>query len=42
VNGIASLTLRIEIPSHIVDTAVIFDEIEALDGIHYLKILARE
>lgn len=42
VNGIASLTLSIEIPGHVVDTAVIFDEIEALDGIHYLKILARE
>jgi len=42
VNGIASLTLSIEIPGHIVDTAVIFDEIEALEGIHYLKILARE
>jgi chorismate mutase len=42
VNGIASLTLSIEIPNQIGDTSVIFDEIEALDGIHYLKILARE
>jgi chorismate mutase len=42
VNGIASLTLSIEIPNQIGDTAVIFDEIEAMDGIHYLKILARE
>lgn len=42
VNGIASLTLSIEIPNQLIDTAVIFDEIEALDGIHYLKILARE
>lgn len=42
VNGIASLTLSIEIPNQLTDTALIFDEIEALDGIHYLKILARE
>ena len=42
VNGIASLTLSIEIPNQMVDTALIFDEIEALEGIHYLKILARE
>ena len=42
VNGIASLTLSIEIPNQMIDTALIFDEIEALDGIHYLKILARE
>lgn len=42
VNGIASLTLSIEIPNQMIDTALIFDEIEALEGIHYLKILARE
>jgi len=42
VNGIASLTLSIEIPPKIVDASAIFDEIEALDGIHYIKILARE
>ncbi|GAA4653997.1 ACT domain-containing protein [Anaerocolumna aminovalerica] len=42
VNGIASLTLSIEIPPQILDAAVIFDEIEALDGVHYIKILARE
>jgi len=42
VNGIASLTLSIEIPPQILDASVIFDEIEALDGIHYIKILARE
>ncbi len=42
VNGIASLTVSIEIPGHIGDSVVIFDEIEALAGIHYLKILARE
>ena len=42
VNGIASLTLSIEIPPQTLDASVIFDEIEALDGIHYIKILARE
>ncbi|MDF2801445.1 MAG: amino acid-binding domain protein [Anaerocolumna sp.] len=42
VNGIASLTLSVEIPSQLIDTSVIFDEIENLDGIHYIKILARE
>lgn len=42
VNGIASLTLSIEIPNQIIDTSVIFEQIEELDGIHYLKILARE
>ncbi|WP_313132753.1 ACT domain-containing protein [Anaerocolumna sp.] len=42
VNGIASLTLSIEIPPQTLDASVIFDEIEALEGIHYLKILARE
>lgn len=42
VNGIASLTLSIEIPSQFEDTAVIFEAIEELEGIHYTKILARE
>lgn len=42
VNGIASLTLSVEIPGHIVDTSMIFRDIETISGIHYLKILARE
>lgn len=42
VNGIASLTLSVEIPNGSVDTSVIFNEIESLKGIHYMKILARE
>ena len=42
VNGIASLTLSVEIPGHIVDTSGIFGDIETISGIHYLKILARE
>lgn len=42
VNGIASLTISVEIPSQITDTTTVFNEIETIDGIHYLKILARE
>ncbi len=42
VNGIASLTISVEIPNHMIDTVTIFDEIETINGIHYLKILARE
>lgn len=42
VNGIASLTLSVEIPNHIIDTFSIFNEIEQMNGIHYVKILARE
>lgn len=42
VNGIASLTLSIEIPGQFEDTTIIFEDIEALEGIHYTKILARE
>ena len=43
VNGIASLTISVcQIPSQITDTSIIFNEIEIIDGIHYLKILARE
>lgn len=42
VNGIASLTLSVEIPNQLIDIAVFFNEIESLNGIHYMKILARE
>lgn len=42
VNGIASLTLSIEIPSKLIDTSVLFNEIESINGIHYIKILSRE
>ncbi|MDF2950607.1 MAG: amino acid-binding domain protein [Anaerocolumna sp.] len=42
VNGIASLTLSIEISPQTVDASNIFEDIESIDGIHYLKILARE
>lgn len=42
VNGIASLTLSVEILPETVDVAAMIEDIESLNGIHYLKILARE
>ena len=42
VNGIASLTLSIEILPQTTDANQIMEAIEAKDGVHYLKILARE
>lgn len=42
VNGIASVTLSVEILPTTVDVTVMIEDIESLDGIHYLKILARE
>lgn len=42
VNGIASLTMSIDILPSTGDTMDLFTEMEALNGIHYLKILARE
>lgn len=42
VNGIASLTMSIDILPSTGDTMDLFAEMEALRGIHYLKILARE
>ena len=42
VNGIASLTLSIEILPQTTDANRIMEAIEARDGVHYLKILARE
>ena len=42
VNGIASLTISVGILPNTQDVQVMFDGIEELDGIHYLKILARE
>ena len=41
VNGIASLTLSIEILPQTTDANRIMEAIEARDGVHYLKILAR-
>lgn len=42
VNGIASLTLSVEILPSSESVATMIEEMEALGGIHYLKILARE
>lgn len=42
VNGIAMLTLSVEILPEVVDITKMIDNIEALEGIHFLKILARE
>ena len=42
VNGIASLTLRVEVLSDTGDISQMVETIEQQQGIHYLKILARE
>ena len=42
INGIASLTLSVEILPNTGDLSSMVEEIEKLEGIQYLKILARE
>ena len=42
VNGIASLTLSVDILPETTDANRIMERIEQQDGVHYLKILARE
>lgn len=42
VNGIASLTISVEILPSSESVSAMIEEMEALKGIHYLKILARE
>ncbi len=42
VNGVASLTISVEILPTTLNAAQMINSIEALEGIHYLKILARE
>ena len=42
VNGVASLTLSIDVLSETADIAQMVNQIEGQEGIHYLKILARE
>lgn len=42
INGIASLTMSIDILPSTGDTMDMFNDMEALTGIHYLKILGRE
>ena len=42
VNGIASLTLSVDVLNETGDISQMVDTIEEQQGIHYLKILARE
>lgn len=42
VNGVATLTLSVEVQPNTGNISQMVDEIEALKGIHYVKILARE
>lgn len=42
VNGIAMVTLSVEILPEVVDVTKMIDEMEILEGMHFLKILARE
>ena len=42
INGVATLTLSVDIPPGEGDAEAIVDEIERQDGVHYLKILGRE
>ena len=42
INGVATLTLSVDILPGEVDAEAMVDEIEQRDGIHYLKILGRE
>ena len=42
INGVASLTLSIDVLHNTGDVSMMVDQIEQETGIHYLKILARE
>lgn len=42
INDVASLTLSVEVGPDTKDVSEMIDSIEAKEGIHYLKILARE
>ena len=42
INGVASLTLSIEILSTTKDISIMIEDIEEQEGVHYLKILGRE
>ena len=42
INSVASLTLSVDVLPTTGDTSAMLAEIEKLEGIHYLKILARE
>ena len=42
VTGVATLTLSVEVREDTENVSSMIDELEVLDGIHYVKILARE
>ena len=42
VNGVAMLTLSVEVQSHTGNVSNMIEEMEVMKGIHYAKILARE
>lgn len=42
VNGVATLTLSVEVREDTGNVSSMIDELETLEGIHYVKILARE
>lgn len=42
VNGVATLTLSVEVRTDTADVSRMVEEIEGMDGIHSVKILARE
>ena len=42
VNGVATLTLSVEVRENTGNVSSMVEELEELDGIHYVKILARE
>ena len=42
VNGVATLTLSVEVRDNTGNVSSMIDELEELEGIHYVKILARE
>ena len=42
VNGVATLTLSVEVRENTGNVSSMIEELEVLEGIHYVKILARE
>lgn len=42
INGIASLTMSVDILSETGDSSRMIEELEMIDGIHYVKLLSRE
>lgn len=42
INGIASLTMSVDILSDTKDSSKMIDELEKVEGIHYVKILSKE